>query len=363
VKICWRGYLGSNHSWSIVAQNISRSLIKKGHEVHLCSTNGLEYFPEDLKPYLRDLDKKYDMQLTYTAMRNFQEYLSQGSENRFAIWNYETTVLPHGFAKNYKFTDKMLPSSEFSKTIFAKAGIPEESMVVIPHGVDLEKFERTEPFKLKTHKRYKILANIAQPHIRKNIPGLLEAFGKAFTKNDDVCLVLKIVNKKPTQQFDVSFNEIYASFKARYKNHAEIELLTSFIPDIESLYNACDIVMTMSHAECFWMVGLEGFAANKIVIAPNYGGQLDYMNDDNSILIDGKVIKADAKMQYWTQSPYAAVFSPSTDHCAAQLKKAVDNYDSLIEKFKPNMKKVIACHTWDIVADKIVNLCTNNSSK
>lgn len=357
MKICWQGFLGTNHSWSIVGQNISRSLIKKGHEVHLYSTNGLEYFPEDLKSHLRNLDKDYDMQLTYTAMKNFPEYLSHGNKNRFAIWNYETTVLPHGFAKNYKFADKMLPSSEFSKKIFSDAGVPSESMIVIPHGIDLEKFNRTEPLKLKTHKKYKILANIAQPHIRKNIPGLLEAFGKAFTKNDDVCLVLKIVNKKPTQQFDVSFNEIFSTFKSRFKNHADIELLTNFIPDIESLYKSCNMIMTMSHAECFWMPGLEGMAAGNMVIAPRYGGQLDYMNDDNSLLIDGKEGRADGRMQYWTQSPYAAVFNPNSDHCASLLRKAVDNYDSLMEKFKPRMDKVVREHTWDIVADRILELC------
>jgi glycosyltransferase involved in cell wall biosynthesis len=248
-------------------------------------------------------------------------------------------------------------NSKFSKRIFSDAGIPEESMVVVPHGVELEKYRNAQPLKLKTHKTYKILANIAQPHIRKNIPGLLEAYGKAFTKNDDVCLILKIVNKGPKQQFDVSFNEIYSTFKTRFKNHAEIEIITNFITDIESLYKACNIIITMSHAECFWMPGLEAMAAGNMVVAPRYGGQLDYMDDDNSLLIDGKEGRADGKMQYWTQSPYAAIFNPSSDHCATLLKSAVDNYDSLMEKFRPRMESVVNSHSWDIVAGKILELC------
>lgn len=356
MKVCWQGFLGTNHSWSIVGQSICRSLIKKGHEVHMFSTNGLEHFPPDLVPNLKKLENDYDMQLTYTAMRNFSTYLSHGNKNRFAIWNYETTVLPHGFAKNYRFTDKMLPSSEFSKHIFASAGIPEEQMCVIPHGINLDKFQTCQPYQLKTKKRFKILANIAQPHIRKNIPGLLDVFGKAFNKKDDVCLILKIVNKKPTHQFDVSFNEIFSYFKSKYKQHADVEIVTEFISDIESLYNACDMVLTMTHAECFWMPGLEGMAAKKLIIAPRYGGQLDYMNDANSLLIDGKEVKADKRMQYWTQSPYAAMFDPNTDHAVSLLRKAVDNYDSLLETFKPRMNDMCKSHTWDIVADKILDL-------
>lgn len=356
MKICWQGFLGTNHSWSIVGQNICRSLIKRGHEVHMFSTNGLEYFPKDLQSNLRVLEDNYDMQLTYTAMRNFSSYLSHGSKNRFAIWNYETTVLPHGFAKNYRFTDKMLPSSQFSKKIFADAGIPNDAMVVVPHGIDLQKFESVQPHPLKTKKSFKILANIAQPHIRKNIPGLLDAFGKAFTKQDDVCLVLKVVNKPQTQAFDVSFNEIYSTFKQKYKNHAEIEILPNFIVDIEGLYKSCHAVITMTHAECFWMPGLEGMAAQNLIIAPRYGGQLDYMNDDNSLLIDGKEVKADKRMQYWTQSPYAAVFNPNIEHAVEVLRSAKNNYDSLMEKFRPNMKSTVQTHTWDAVAGQILEL-------
>jgi glycosyltransferase involved in cell wall biosynthesis len=356
MRICWHGFLATNHSWSIVGQNICRALINRGHEVHMFSTNGLEHFPQDLRQNLRVLEGDYDMQLTYTAMRNFSHYLSHGNKNRFAIWNYETTVLPHGFAKNYRFSDRMLPSSQFSKKIFADAGVPEENMVVVPHGVNLDKFESVEPYPLKTKKSFKILANIAQPHIRKNIPGLLEAYGKAFTKQDDVCLVLKVVNKPPTEAFDVSFNEIYTTFKQKYKNHAEVEILSNFIIDIEGLYKSCHAVITMTHAECFWMPGLEGMAAGNLIIAPKYGGQLDYMNASNSLLIDGTIGKADRRMQYWTQSPYAAVFNPSIDHAIDVLRFAKDNYENLMKDFRPRMKKVVQNHTWDNVAAQILEL-------
>src|SRR5574338_1087989 len=119
MKICWFGFLGKNHSWSIVAQNISRELVKLGHDVDLFSTNGDQHFPDDLRPYLKGfidentqvtpdnfpqmvaskLNATYDMQLSYTALRNFDNYFIRGNKNRFGIWNYETTILPKAFAK------------------------------------------------------------------------------------------------------------------------------------------------------------------------------------------------------------------------------------------------------------------------
>jgi len=377
MKICWFGFLAKNFSWSIVAQNLSREFIKMGHTVDLFSTNGIQYFPDDLKPYLKGyieenssmtqdllskamsaLDSSYDAQLSYTAMRNFGHYFTRGNTNRFGIWNYETTILPPAFTKYYKAVDKVLPSSSFAKKIFTDNGIPEDHQVVVPHGIYPERFASLGKFPLKTKKKYKILVNIAQPHLRKNIPNVLKAYGKAFTKKDDVCLVLKVSRKSPQTTTDsVPFNEIYRDFCIEYKNRGEIEIIDQFITDIEPLYNACDIVFSMSHAECFWMPGLEGFGANKIVIAPAHGGQLDFMNDNNSVLIDGKEIRADARMQYWEPSPYAKVFEPDVEKAAQALKDVVNNYNDYHAKFSPNMKELIIDYTWSRATQKIVSLC------
>ena len=381
MKICWFGFPSLINSlercWSIVAQNLSREFIKLGHHVDLFSTNGTEHFPEDLRPYLKGaldesqqltakdypeiigskLDRQYDMQVSYTALRNFCNYFVRGDKNRFGIWNYETTILPTAFAKYCKCVDKVLPSSQFSKKIFLDNGMPEEKQVVVPHGIYLERYENLGKYPLKTTKKYKILANIAQPHLRKNIPGLLRAYGKAFTNTDSVCLVLKVALKSPTPGFDVPFKEIFNRWKQEYPKHAEVEIVDKFLTDIEPLYNACDVVFTMSHAECFWMPGLEGFAANKIVVAPRYGGQLDYMNDDNSLLIDGKKIRADNRMQYWEPSPYAEAFDPNVEQAASKLKDLIRNYDDYLKKFSPNMKELVQKYSWEKAAKQIIGLC------
>jgi glycosyltransferase involved in cell wall biosynthesis len=370
MKILWYGFAGKNHSWSLVAQNICRELIKKGHEVDIFSTNGNSHFPKDLDPnligYINENDfnifgrkpcEEYQIQLSYTAMKNFGSYFTRGNKNRFGIWNYETTVLPKSFAKYYKYVDKMLPSSEFSKKIFTDNGVPENAQVVIPHGVNLNQFKNTQKFDVKSEKKYKILANIAQPHLRKNIPGLLKAWGLAFTNKDDVSLVVKISKRGANGQGDVNFDSLLKDFKSKFKNHAEIKIIDYFIDDMVPLYNACDAVITMSHTENYYLPGIECFAAGKVAIGPRYGGQLDYMNDDNSILIDGKIIRADYAMQYWEPSPYASVFDPSASQCAEKLQDLIKNYEFYQKKFAPGMKEKLKEHNWSNVADNILSLC------
>lgn len=377
MKICWFGFLGKNHSWSIVAQCLSREFIRMGHHVDLFSTNGTSHFPEDLRPNLKGfveqetpltadsfpelvgnkLEKQYDMQMSYTALINFCRYFVRGDTNRFGIWNYETTVLPKAFAKFYQCVDKVLPSSQFSKKVFTDNGMPSDKQVVVPHGIYLDRYRNLGKFPLRTKKKYKILANIAQPHLRKNMPGLLKAYGKAFTNKDDVCLVLKVSRKSPQPGFDVPVDDTINRWRKEFPKAGELEVVDKFITDIETLYNSCDVVFTMSHAECFWMPGLEGFAANKVVVAPRYGGQVDYMNDDNSILIDGRTIRADNRMQYWEPSPYAEVFDPDTDQAAAKLKDLIANYDDYLKKFSPSMQEIAQKHSWTAAARRIIDLC------
>lgn len=356
MEFCIQGFLGKQHSWSVVNQNIARELHNAGHNVDLESTNGMTCVPNDIFPLFKTLKNHYDAQLSYTAMINFPKYLSHGSKNRFGIWNYEFTKLPLGHAKYVKFIDWFLPSSQFSYQIFAENGVSTNKMKVISHGINYKKYQEAKPLQLNTKKSFKILANIAQPHIRKNLPGLLEAYGKAFSKKDDVCLILKVVDKIPEKSFEVSFSKQFSLFKQKYPNSAECLILKSFITDIESLYKSVDVVFTMTHAECFYLPGLEGLAAGNIVISPKYGGQLDFLNENNSLLIDGKMIAAPLVAQYWDGQKNSEMFDPNIDEAVEKLKFAYNNAKELKLKFQENSKTILQNFTWNKVVSDILNL-------
>ena len=357
---------GKNHSWSVVGQNIGRAFIKLGHEVDFVSTDGFQekYCPEDIRPFVKEKPVgTYDCQVSYTAPHNWGPYLSAGIKNKFGIWNYEYNGkrLLQGFAKHEKHTTKVLPSSNFTKEVFVNMGIPEDRQVVVPHGINLEDFKSTNKAELKTKKSKKILLNIAQPHRRKALPLALESFGKAFKKDDDVCLIAKVftANKSAAknQSFDVDFHKILKTFKSKFKNHAEIEVMTTYVPNIADLYNACEINFSATHAECWHLPSLEALAAGIINVVPRYGGQLDFCNNDNGLLIEGKTVRAPRDHQYWAYNPYGVHFKVDTDDAADKLQQAVNNYDELKAKFEPHMKSTAAHFTWENAAQQILDMC------
>lgn len=379
---------GKNHSWAIVGKSIGRELLKLDHDVEFFSTDGinLKYVPEYLKDRIKDCSNNdgkppiivkgrsvgaltmttqiasqniphgdYDMQISYTAMKNFPHYLAYGKKNRFAIYNYDGSVLPDHWVKYYQFTDKILPSSEYAKKVFLDAKVPEERLEVVPHGIDIEDFN-VQPYKLKTKKSIKILNVCGQLHRRKNMVGILEAYGKAFTKNDDVCLVLKVADKAPKSKFEVSFKEIYNKWRTKNKNGPEVEVIYHYLDSIESLFLACDIHYSLSNIECFHIPSLQSMAAGKLTIQSNYGGSIDFMNKENSLLVEGKVGRCPPNYQYWTPSSYAEMFIPNKDDAIEKLRYAVDNYDSLMDKFKLSIKETVDKYTWLNVTKQIMSL-------
>lgn len=357
VKI--QGFLfGKSHSWAYVNQNLGRSLLKVGHEVEFVSTDGIkpEHTPEDLKPFIKQMPSgEYDMQISYTAMINFPGFLANGNKNRFGIWCYEFPVIPKDFIKYYKFADKILAPSKFAKDIFVNNKIPESNLAVVPHGIHLDQFLNKNKFPLKTQKKLKFLIPLGQPHIRKAITETIEAFYKAFTNKDDVCLVAKVPNKSEKHQpFEVDVKSIIHKLNQKYKNHPEIELINTYVPNMVTLFNACDVIYSLTHAECFFMPALEGFAADKLVVVPRHGGQLDFCNDNNSILISGKEVRAPAEAQYWTPSTFNSYFEANQEEAVEALRKIYNSYSDILNSKLSCMKETVSKYTWDEAVNLIL---------
>jgi glycosyltransferase involved in cell wall biosynthesis len=372
MKVLIKQFLGQWHSWSVVGWSVAESLIKAGHDVHLFPTDGVKHVPNHLKKHIigytelnknvlfgRQPDKDYDMQFSYTAMINFPHYLSNGNKNRFGIWTYEwntKNVFPNGFAKHYKSCDKILAPSTFSKIGFMNSGIPESSMVVIPHGIT-ENYTGNSTIELPTKKKFKILTVLAQNHKRKNIAGLLNAYGKAFTNADDVCLIIKGREKPLENPFDVSLNDCINDFNRKYPKHAELKVYSKFIDDMSMLYRSADALYTMAFCEGFYMPGLEMVASGKLNIAPNWGGQLDFLNDSNALLVNGKEERADPSSMYWESKNNAIWFNPSIDDAVDKLRYAYKNYEEMNKKIELQRDNVYSQYSWDTITKRITDLC------
>ena len=372
MKILIKQFLGKNMSWCVCGWGWARALKTLGHEVHLFSTDGVEHLPADLKENLigctdetqpqvfgRMPDSSYDCQMSYTSMKNFPLYLANGTKNRFGIWCYEwcgKNALPTGFAKHYQSCDMLCPPSEYAKRVFVESGIPENRIKVILHGVNVDEYRRTTTIKLPTKKRFKIGAIIAQNHLRKNIPGMLEAYGKAFTDKDDVCLFLKAKDRPAKYAFDVSLKDCLRNFYQAFPKYAEIKVFSEFIDDMSSFYRSVDCVYTLTHCEGYYMPGTEALLSGKLNICPGWGGQMDFLNESNALLIGGKETLANPKSMYW-ESKRATWFNPNIDDAVEKLRYAAQNFETMNAAIDTARSDAYAKFSWTNVANQFLELC------
>jgi len=328
-----------------------------GHDLYLNSINGYDLFPKDWKGYKRNA-KNIDIDLTYTLPRNFDQRFNNDSKLKLAIYNYESSILPKVWADKINYIDYALPSSTFSKEVFVNSGWPEEKCIVVPHGINQKDFEDKSTVKnLKTRKKFKFL-NVSIPHYRKNIDILVDAYYGAFNHDDEVCLLIKTKLNKPKYKFecDIVKQILKAQKKHSGKKLPQVEVVQTKYDSMVPLYNTCDCLVSASSAEGFGLPLLEALAAGMIVIAPRYSGQLDFLNDDNSILVDVKHIKAGDKYQYWRATPGAMTSVPEVEALSASMRRSYENYIDLQKLFKHGIESTIQKFTWENAAKQILEI-------
>lgn len=362
LKIRTQTMLGTHHSWSITMLNLFSAFEKMGHELYMNTTNGIENVPKKWFKYFRDCDDP-DIDINYTLPSNWTHRFAPNAKMKMGIYNYESSILPAGWNSYHNHVDYILPSSQYCKDIFTDASIPNNKVVVLPLGIDFDQLNSTKDnFLLKTKKKIKIL-NVSIPHVRKNIPLIVDAFLKEFNNDDDVCLVIKSsALPKIDQAYEINVLEAITAVMSKNreempnKKPPQIEFVDFKFKNLATLYDQCDAIVNVASSEGFGLPLLEAMARGKIVAAPKYGGVLDFLNKDNSLLIDTAEVYAPANYQYWHASNGATIGYPIIESTQKVLRTIYEDSQKLQDKFAVNMKNTTEKYTWHNTAQKVIDL-------
>jgi len=269
----------------------------------------------------------------------------------FYAFGWEESVIPKeyidSFNKNLSGVGTM-SNYVTEKLIECGLKIPVKTMGI---GVELCKdFCRIRPFKLETKKKIKFL-HISSAFPRKGVDVLLEGYYKAFTKNDNVCLVLKTF---PNPHNNVS--DIIKNLNKNYDNPPEIEWIDRDLSeeDLYGLYKASNCYVSVARGEGFGLPVAEAMLVKIPVIVAANSGMADFCNKDTALLVDFKMVPADTHITNKNSKNISMWFEPDIDSLVKQFRNFYTNCGSKeIEYMVLNAESLIKKEfSWSAVAKK-----------
>jgi glycosyltransferase involved in cell wall biosynthesis len=156
---------------------------------------------------------------------------------------------------------------------------------------------------------------------RKNPEAAIEAFRQAFGGGgENVRLLLKSSN-------GTRFPDRLTAIRRSVADDPRIELRDGFLSrkEMSGLQNAADCFVSLHRSEGFGLGLAECMYFGKPVIATRYSGNLDFMDRDNSLLVDYKMIPLrDGDYPYWRGQHWA---DPDVAHAARWMRRVHDDRD------------------------------------
>ena len=260
---------------------------------------------------------------------------------------FETDRLPQKWLPVLLERDEVWVPCRQNYEAFADSGIPARKMRIVGGTLDFELFSPgVEPYPLDVDPDRRVFLTNFDFSARKGWETLLRSWGQAFDAEDPVCLVLK------TGSFYANTNEVEEritaflrrEFTRRQSRLAPIQLMTDLLSavDMPRLYAAADAYVLASRGEGWGRPYMEAQAMGLPTIASHYGGQLQFMDEDTSWLVGGRLVEVPEDADLFNDLYRGhRWFEPDADDLADKLRDIAGDWDEARRRGAPARQRLI----------------------
>jgi glycosyltransferase involved in cell wall biosynthesis/predicted SAM-dependent methyltransferase len=199
---------------------------------------------------------------------------------------WEFSQLTKEIAEIFRNADHVWTPSNYSRQCMIESGIDFNKVQVVPNGIDPKLFTPNgNTYPLKTIKKLKFLY-VGGTIYRKGIDILLQSYIKAFSNDDDVCLIIKDIGGDTFYKGQTA-EELIRDIQ-RNSHSPEIIYIKDYLSEQEmaSLYRSCDVFVSPYRGEGFSLPTLEAMACGLPVVVTNGGATEDFVLDEFSWKIE-----------------------------------------------------------------------------
>lgn len=319
---------------------------------------------------------------------------------KIGIWYWELPEFPDKWCKAFMDVDEIWAPTQFIADCLKKVSTPPPCPIYhMPPGIDYNLPDLTnytrEYFGLpKDSFLFLNMFDIYSFSGRKNPEAAVAAFKTAFSPDDmSVGLVLKINNSS----YEDAVKEKLENLIGEYKN---IYILAKTLPRaaVNGLINICDAAVSLHRSEGLGLLCEEAMYYGKPVIATGWSGNMDFMTNKNSCLVNYKLIPIGSDIgpyeswQTWADpsvsdaATYMKRLASDTDYykkisiaaretihmqfspeqCSQKMKERLKQIRSMIDNGycrNPHLQTVAFAHTCASCYQKIINKTLDSEQK
>lgn len=252
--------------------------------------------------------------------------------------------------------DELWVYTNYVRDGFIDDGVDPEKLVVVPLAVDHAFLQAAGPSPLirgLTRKRFKFFF-CGGTIPRKGIDVLMKAYLNAFSRADDVCLIVKDMGTKTFYQGQ-NFGEQIREVQQDPSAPEVVYLDQTFTPEeMASLYRACNVLVHPYRGEGFGLPVAEAMACGLPVIVSRGGACDDFCPPDDTFWVDATVVPCNygeetVRPPYWLQ--------PSVDSLIEQMRLASANSEVTAARGARSAQYVNSVLSWEktgkLIAERI----------
>ncbi|MDG1215900.1 MAG: glycosyltransferase, partial [Luminiphilus sp.] len=298
---CIEGPFDSSYSLALVNREFAQGLMACGIEVALHSKEGSGDFEPNAKflerhPVVAALHgKAAEILPAHAAVLSRNLFppdvtKMQGRINALHCWAWEESVLPQEWVADFNaHLSGMTVTSSFVRKTLLDNGvrIPVE---VTGNGVDhWQRVRPDETYQVPEALKRFVYLHVSSCFPRKGIDILLEAYGQAFTANDEVSLLIKTFPNPHNR-----IHELLASARVKHPNYPHVVVVEADLSaeQFKALMECGDALVAPSRGEGFGLPLAEAMLMDIPVITTAYGGQMDFCSEKTAWCVDFEFARA-----------------------------------------------------------------------
>jgi glycosyltransferase involved in cell wall biosynthesis len=277
---------------------------------------------------------------------------------------FETDMLPAGWRELLLSRDEIWVPCEHNAEAFRRGGIPASKIRVLGETIDFDVFKPgAEPYPVDIPDDHFVFFSNFDFGERKGWRQLISAWAEAFGPDDGVTLLLK--SGSYSEGGDYAISRIGAYVRERFgagaaDRMAPIEIIADRLPSdaLPGLYSAADAYVLASRGEGWGRPYMEAMAMGLPTIGSRWSGNLEFMNDDNSWLVDGELVPVapGAELYPTHLTPGHKWFEPDIDSLAAAMREVAANREASRAKAAGARAELMEKFGTEAIVDRILEL-------